>query len=139
MSSNPPWADFFSFLHGNVQKSASCALWLRGDGKLKDKKSRKADELLKMLAASSPNDAVKLLFLGEEDLSLLDGLDLSLISEIKRNPNGTVEMKFVDKLAVLHELLELKKSDEKQNAEGKSIFDALDKASKVFESEEKPD
>lgn len=105
---------------------------------MKDKKSRKADELLKMLAESSPNDAVKLLFLGEEDLSLLDGLDLSLISEIKRSPSGAVEMKFVDRLAVLRELLELKKSDEKQQDDGRNIFAALDRAAQQLKSEEKP-
>ncbi|MDO4815163.1 MAG: XRE family transcriptional regulator [Bacillota bacterium] len=104
---------------------------------MKDKKSRKADELLKMLAESSPNDAVKLLFLGEEDLSILDGLDLSLISEIKRSPSGAVEMKFVDRLAVLRELLELKKADEKQRDDGKSIFAALDRAAQQLKSEEK--
>lgn len=103
---------------------------------MKDKKSRKADELLKMLAESSPNDAVKLLFLGEEDLSILDGLDLSLISEIKRNPNGTVEMKFVDKLAVLHELLELKKADEKQSGSGENFYAALDRAAQQLNSKD---
>lgn len=105
---------------------------------MKEKKSRKADELLKMLAESSPNDAVKLLFLGEEDLSLLDGLDLSLISEIKRSPSGAVEMKFVDRLAVLRELLELKKADEKQQDDGRNIFAALDRAAQQLKSEEKP-
>ena len=104
---------------------------------MKDKKSRKADELLKRLAESSPNDAVKLLFLGEEDLSLLDGLDLSLISEIKRSPGGAVEMKFVDRLAVLRELLELSKSEDSENAAGNSFYAALDRAAKQLDSKEK--
>ena len=103
---------------------------------MKNNKSRKADELLKCLAAASPNDAVKLLFLGEEDLSLLDGLDLSLISEIKRSPNGAVEMKFVDRLAVLRELLELRKNEESQNADGANFYAALDKAAQMLKSEE---
>lgn len=106
---------------------------------MKDKKSRKADELLKKLAVSSPNDAVKLLFLGEEDLSLLDSLDLSLISEIKRSPNGAVEMKFVDRLAVLRELLSLQKAEESRNADEANFYAALDKAAKMLDSEEKTD
>lgn len=102
---------------------------------MKDKTS-KADELLKMLAESSPNDAVKLLFLGEEDLHILDGLDLSLISEIKRSPNGAVEVKFVDKLAVLRELLSLKKSEEAAKGGGSNFYAALDRAAKQLKSED---
>lgn len=105
---------------------------------MKEKKSHKADELLKCLAAASPNDAVKLLFLGEEDLSLLDGLDLSLISEIKRSPNGAVEMKFVDRLAVLRELLELRKTEEERSADGSNFYAALDRAAKMLELKEEP-
>jgi len=104
---------------------------------LKDKRSEKADELLKTLAESSPNDAVKLLFLGEEDYSLLDGLDLSLISEIKRSPNGAVEMKFVDKLAVLRELLALRSKEDKVQEVGSNFYAALDRAAQQLKSEEK--
>ena len=51
----------------------------------KKAKSGSPDALLEKLAVSSPNDAVKLLFLDEEDLSLLDDLDLSLLTEMKRS------------------------------------------------------
>ena len=64
------------------------------------KRSADADKLLERLAVSSPNDAVKLLYLGAEDISELEGLDLSLLSEIKRGPKGEVELKFVNKLAL---------------------------------------
>ncbi len=103
---------------------------------MKDNQSLKADELLNMLAESSPNDAVKLLFLGEEDLSLLDGLDLSLISEIKRSPGGAVEMKFVDRVAVLRELLGLQKSESEQKDNGKNFYAALDRAAQQLNSKE---
>ncbi len=38
------------------------------------KRSAYADKLLEKLAVSSPNDAVKLLYLDREDMSVLDGL-----------------------------------------------------------------
>ena len=106
---------------------------------MKNKRPPKPDELLRRLAEASPNDAVKLLHLGEEDLSLLDGLDLSLVSEIKRSPNGAVEVKFVDRLAVLRELLELKRSEDRQNTDGANFYAALDKAAAQLRSEEKTD
>ena len=41
-----------------------------------------------------------------EELGGLDKLDLSAVTEFKRNHNGTVELKFVDRLAALQWLLE---------------------------------
>ena len=72
--------------------------------------SETPESLLKKLASSSPNDAVKLLFLDEDDISTVEGLDLSLLAEVKRSPSGTVELKFVDKLAVLRELNTMEKA-----------------------------
>ena len=72
--------------------------------------SETPESLLKKLASSSPNDAVKLLFLDEDDISAVEGLDLSLLAEVKRSPSGTVELKFVDKLAVLRELNTMEKA-----------------------------
>lgn len=46
-----------------------------------------------------------------------EGIDLSLVSEIKRNSNGTVEMKLIDRVAVLKLLLELLKGEEADGAE----------------------
>ncbi|MCF0138169.1 MAG: XRE family transcriptional regulator [Oscillospiraceae bacterium] len=104
---------------------------------MKNRKSRKADELLKRLAEATPNDAVKLLFMGGEELSLLDGLDLSLLSEIKRNPNGAVELKFVDRLAVLRELLQLQRAESGENNGENSFYAALDRAAQLLGAEEK--
>ena len=64
-------------------------------------RSADADKLLERLAVSSPNDAVKLLYLSAEDVSELEVLDLSLLSERKRGPKGEVELKFVNKLAII--------------------------------------
>ncbi len=53
------------------------------------------------LAFGRANDCVKLAF--EED-PRLDKLDLSLLSELKRNEKGTVEVKLVDRLRALEQL-----------------------------------
>lgn len=58
---------------------------------------------------------------GEECMEILEGnterLDLSLVSELKRNSNGTVEIKLIDRVAVLKLLLELLKGEEGDGAE----------------------
>ena len=59
---------------------------------------------------------------GSECLEILRGeadgeTDLSLVSEIKRGSNGTVEVKLIDRLAVIKLLLELLKSDDMDGAE----------------------
>jgi len=53
------------------------------------------------LAFGNANDCVKLAL--EENLSL-DELDLSLLSEVKRNDKGTVEIKLMDRLRALEQL-----------------------------------
>lgn len=103
----------------------------------KKKSSDSPEALLKRLASSSPNDAVKLLFLDAEDVSAIEGLDLSLLSEVKRSPSGTVELKFVDKLAVLRELSSMEKAAESENETGASFYAALDKAAKILALEVK--
>lgn len=62
-------------------------------------------ERVEALAQSRINDAIRLAFLTSEDLAVLDTLDLSSITEFKRNKDGGVEMKFVDRLAALQWLL----------------------------------
>lgn len=99
-------------LYRNVQVLTLGAVRVRGDVMDKRKKTASPEALLKRLASSSPNDAVKLLFLDAEDISAIEGLDLSLLSEVKRSPSGTVELKFVDKLAVLRELSTMEKTAE---------------------------
>ena len=53
------------------------------------------------LAFGKANDCVKLVL--EENLCL-DELDLSLLSEVKRNEKGTVEIKLIDRLRALEQL-----------------------------------
>ncbi len=54
------------------------------------------------------NDAVKLAYLEGDNLTeQIGALDLSLLSELKRNANGTVEIKLVDRVKALTELTAL--------------------------------
>lgn len=63
-------------------------------------------ELLR-LARQRSNDAVKLAYFKEADAARLDGMDLGALAEFKRRGNGTVELKLVDRMAVLEKLVEL--------------------------------
>ena len=56
------------------------------------------------LAFGEANDCVKLVLDQETDL---DSLDLSLLSEVKRNGKGAVEVKLIDRLQVLQQLAAL--------------------------------
>ncbi len=53
------------------------------------------------LAFGKANDCVRLAL---EDDPLLEKLDLSLLSEVKRNDKGTVEIKLIDRLRALEQL-----------------------------------
>ena len=53
------------------------------------------------LAFGKANDCVRLAL---EDAPPLDKLDLSLLSEVKRNEKGTVEIKLIDRLRALEQL-----------------------------------
>ena len=56
---------------------------------------------LAQLAFGRANDCVKLAL---EDSPQVDALDLSLLSEVKRNDKGTVEVKLIDRLQALEAL-----------------------------------
>ena len=60
------------------------------------------------LAFGKANDCVRLAL---EDDPRLDKLDLSLLSEVKRNDKGTVEIKLIDRLQALEELAQLAEDD----------------------------
>ena len=56
------------------------------------------------LAFGKANDCVRLAL---EDDPRLDKLDLSLLSEVKRNDKGTVEIKLIDRLRALEQLAQV--------------------------------
>ena len=59
------------------------------------------------LAFGKANDCVRLV-LGDD--AKLDGLDLSLLTELKRNDKGTLEVRLVDRLRALEQLAVLAQS-----------------------------
>ena len=60
------------------------------------------------LAFGKANDCVRLAL---EDEPKLDKLDLSLLSEVKRNDKGTVEVKLIDSIRALDGLLNAGSAD----------------------------
>lgn len=64
---------------------------------------------LAVLAFGKTNDCVRLVL---EEKPEIEELDLSLLSEVKRNEKGTVEIKLVDRLAILEQLAALAGKEE---------------------------
>ena len=60
------------------------------------------------LAFGRANDCVRLAL---EDTPDLNALDLSLLSEVKRNEKGTVEIRLVDRLRALEQLAAVAKEE----------------------------
>ena len=56
------------------------------------------------LAFGKANDCVRLVL---EEKPEVDALELSLLSEIKRNEKGTVEIRLIDRIRALEKLMEL--------------------------------
>lgn len=71
--------------------------------------------LLAELACGKVNDCVRLAL--EED-PCLEKLDLRLLGGVKRNDNGTVEIKLIDRLKILEQLAQV--AEEKEN--GMELF-----------------
>lgn len=71
--------------------------------RIKEGTVRRQDVVRRMaeLAFGKANDCVRLAL---EDEPPLDKLDLSLLSEVKRNEKGTVEIKLIDRLRALEQL-----------------------------------
>lgn len=60
--------------------------------------------LLAELACGKVNDCVRLAL---EENPCLEELDLRLLGGVKRNDNGTVEIKLIDRLKILEQLAEV--------------------------------
>ena len=69
-----------------------------------DIRRRDVTRRLAELAFGKANDCVRLAL---EDDPSLDKLDLSLLSEVKRNDKGTVEIKLIDRLRALEQLADV--------------------------------
>ena len=80
------------------------------------------------LAFGKANDAVELVFLDPQDKEQIKNLDLSMVSEIKRGANGAVEVKLLDRIALLELLAQLTAPQTPKGGEAESFFTAMDKA-----------
>ena len=80
------------------------------------------------LAFGKSNDAVKLVFLDPENREQIDKLDLSMVSEVKRGPNGAVEVKLLNRIALLELLAALSPPQQSRGNEAESFFSPMDKA-----------
>ncbi len=120
--------DFFA-LHQNGQQNV-CSLQRREvvcleheEKKLEELGREELLEYLRQLAEWKNNDVVKLAFLEGEEAEQVDALDLTGVSELKRNANGTFEAKFVDRVRVLTMLREL--LDERRDGALSDFLDGL--------------
>lgn len=65
--------------------------------------------LLAELACGKVNDCVRLAL---EEQPNLEKLDLRLLGAVKRNDNGTVEIKLIDRLKILEQLAEVAEEED---------------------------
>ncbi len=78
--------------------------------RIRDGKVSRSDVTRRLaeLAFGKANDCVRLAL---EDDPQLGRLDLSLLSEVKRNDKGTVEIKLIDRLRALEQLAQVAEED----------------------------
>ena len=96
---------------------------------------QKALKKLYEMAFGPSRDAFRLLYLSEEDVSALEGLDLRQVASLHRAANGGVEIKLVDKARLIAMLLEATAGDEPESTgevrDGRESFvEALDRAAR---------
>lgn len=98
------------------------------------KRKNKREEIMEKLsdiAFGRANDIVKLAFFDpEKQPELLDDLDLTMLSEVKRTPNGAVEIKLVNRLDVIKLLLGEFQPVKNENGDVIKFFQALNDAAK---------
>ncbi|MBQ8974741.1 MAG: hypothetical protein IJ072_03330 [Oscillospiraceae bacterium] len=94
------------------------------------RKKSKQDVLQKLrdIALGSCNDAVKLAFMEQGCESGVDELDLTALSEVKRSPSGSVEVKLINRLDALRLLLDVLDREEQSRDPGLGLLEAIVKA-----------
>lgn len=110
---------------------------------MNDKKLReKALKKLYEMAFGQSRDAFKLLYLSEEDVCALEGLDLRQVASLHKAANGGVEIKLVDKAKLIAMLLEataeegIAAKESGEEDEGRSFIEALNRAAECFRDED---
>ena len=86
-------------------------------GKKRERRLNTLMRRMERLAGGRVNDAVKLAFLDGERVDEIDNLDLSALTEFKRSGNGTVEIKRMDRVAVLEKIAAMLERGEEDEAD----------------------
>lgn len=86
------------------------------------------------LAFGNIADAVSLLYMDNPSREQLSSMDLFLVSEIKKPKDGTMEIKFFDRIKALEKLENTADYDG-----GKSIFDAISEGAKAVRGDNSDD
>lgn len=74
------------------------------------------EDVIRQLAAMAFGKANDCVVLALSDDAVLQDLDLSMLAGVKRNKDGSVEVKLVDRMQALRQLAELTGQDEKQES-----------------------
>ena len=107
---------------------------------VKRKKITREDVIRRLgeLAYGRANDAVRLVFLEPGEAERLDGLDLSLLAEVRRSEKGLVEVKLCDRIRALELLAGLLEEKEAPDGEARRFFAALEQAAAAQPEQEAP-
>ena len=82
---------------------------------------------LKKIALSKPNAGIELAYMEKPTRRMIQRLDLSAVSEFKRNSAGAVELRFIDRVKALQTLCELL-GGETEEERADEFFRALEEA-----------
>lgn len=85
------------------------------------------------LAFGNISDCIQLLYMDKPDLKALENMDLFMISEIKKPKDGSMEIKFFDRVKALEKLCEVQ-----QNSQENSVpfYKALENSAEIFNGNE---
>ena len=106
-------AQNFARVHTTVQQNGCGGVRVKRENKMGDTMEKKelgredVIEALKEIAFGRVNRGVELTYLSEPTAQLIRKMDLSAVAEFKRNGNGTVEVKFVDRVKALSALYDM--------------------------------
>nr|DAF95123.1 MAG TPA: Terminase small subunit [Siphoviridae sp. ctjdk2] len=107
-------AQNFARVHTTVQQNGCGGVRVKRENKMGGDTMEKKElgredviEALKEIAFGRVNRGVELTYLSEPTAQLIRKMDLSAVAEFKRNGNGTVEVKFVDRVKALSALYDM--------------------------------
>ena len=101
------------------------------------RKQKRNDIIQKLseIAFSQSNDAVKLVFLDETDPDALAGLDLRLLTGVKRSAGGAIEIQLADRLEAVELLAKLVEPEAEKTQSAGAFFRALEETARLLKEE----